>query len=1262
MATTVNTYAISIERFRAKAVNVPPLLSTAIASGGGSGSSSSSLLSASEATTTGSPTATDYAADDRIEIEPGMTLQIVEQPSSKIALIKIKDFNGNTTVATSANALRSSATAIGEGSGITMNGTSGAASPHENRIYQCQVAHLQRVPADIWPFIIAILDPQERCEFAKRPKLFASVKQLRTGDIVLVNWLAKNRNVTYDCIIRYIGPVPKIGPGYYFGLELLNLDNGESPQKDDIDFVSEYMNCEPRLALIVAANWLKFTELEASAKHHHHKRNLLDSLVCGAKDLNNRLSRRANKLHSSDDSSKSFSRTAKVLNSDLPGAHHQPPYTRSYTPELTSSGGGSGAVVGGGSSSNRKSTDIGALYESFSCLQMDPSTKAMHKKMAASISSPNLSKQDSSSSTGSSGRYVNSHPMEGYGDEYHRFVEHGQHGHGHVHHAGDEACRSSGRSSQNSSASSTLKHTKARASKQRSTGSNSSVNSGVGHQYHPVSKQSTILSLPDRDVVVIDSNEIDEAIKSASDVIVVDPPPMISPTDTREVELMDLLSSSSWPAEAGEVAAILNSTDKKTQTPPSSYANGHLLAGGGTTGGYTSGSTSSNSTANSYHSHGSHNGTRYDRNKSLNPFAHIGQPKVANDLLIPSVRKAKSATITETKPVTVDAATMTKINDGTSAGGFATSNGGIVTGSSTNGSTAGRDNVSDNTMIPGIHGPPRVGSISPESDGGGSVLPISPLQELPNDPSLGVGSMVEVTLDTPNVGPTATGHDPQYYGVIRWIGPLTSTSTGSNSNNSNAQRRLMVGVELEDEPIDPTLETTNGTYNGVRLFKCPANRAIFVHTSQCSHDRRFQDIPPMSPCTSRATQASGTSKTSNDTTMFGKVDCPVVKGRVPPLKILKLEELEEICGKFKGIQGHHNSCYLDATLFAMFTFTSVFDSLLFRPKEPEDNPQYDEVQRVLLEEIVNPLRKNHFVRADRVLKLRQLLDRLSSVTGLMSEEKDPEEFLNSLLAQILRADPFLKLSSGLDTFYYQLFVEKDERLNLPSVQQLFEQSFLASNIKLKEVPSCLIIQMPRFGKNFKMYPRILPSQVLDVTDIIEDSPRQCWVCGKLAEYECRECFGKMQCEGLEGTAICKSCIDSVHHHSKRLNHKPVPLSVPQDFIPMAPHCEVPRLYMELFAVVCIETSHYVAFVKAASGQDAPWCFFDSMADRNGEQNGYNIPKMVPVPDLPRWLTEDGSRALNEEAVNDKMLPEHAKRLLCDAYMCMYQSTDVMMYR
>lgn len=59
-------------------------------------------------------------------------------------------------------------------------------------------------------------------------------------------------------------------------------------------------------------------------------------------------------------------------------------------------------------------------------------------------------------------------------------------------------------------------------------------------------------------------------------------------------------------------------------------------------------------------------------------------------------------------------------------------------------------------------------------------------------------------------------------------------------------------------------------------------------------------------------------------------DCPVVPGVVPPLN-----SLGELAGKNRGIQGHHNSCYLDATLFAMFTFTSVFDALLYRPPEPE---------------------------------------------------------------------------------------------------------------------------------------------------------------------------------------------------------------------------------------------------------------------------------------------------------------------------------------
>ncbi|XP_050670292.1 ubiquitin carboxyl-terminal hydrolase CYLD isoform X2 [Leptidea sinapis] len=469
---------------------------------------------------------------------------------------------------------------------------------------------------------------------------------------------------------------------------------------------------------------------------------------------------------------------------------------------------------------------------------------------------------------------------------------------------------------------------------------------------------------------------------------------------------------------------------------------------------------------------------------------------------------------------------------------------------------------------------------------------------------IGVGTLVEVATDV----------DQHYYGVVRWIGVIDDTATA--------------GVELEQDISG----LGDGTRNGHRLFTCTPGRALFVPLALCRRDARFRDTPPPD-------------RTAvHNTEHFDQPDCPVVTGVVPPL-----HSLGELAGKNRGIQGHHNSCYLDATLFAMFTFTSVFDALLYRPPEPEDSPHYSEVQRVLREEIVNPLRRHGYVRADRVMKLRTLLERLSDVPGLTSEEKDPEEFLNGLVAQLLRAEPFLKLSSGQESYCYQLFVEKDERVTLPTVQQLLEQSFATSGVKLSEVPAAFIIQMPRFGKNYKVYQRVLPSPLLDVTDLIEGLPRQCSVCGGLARWECRACADGA---ALESGALCASCLRVAH--ATRPTHQATPLKICEEYSNILESCPVPRVYMELFAVLCIETSHYVAFVKTGVAHDAPWCFFDSMADRKGERNGYNIPEIVSIAELGAWLTE--------HAALDRSLPASAKRLLSDAYMCFYRSADVAMYR
>lgn len=37
-----------------------------------------------------------------------------------------------------------------------------------------------------------------------------------------------------------------------------------------------------------------------------------------------------------------------------------------------------------------------------------------------------------------------------------------------------------------------------------------------------------------------------------------------------------------------------------------------------------------------------------------------------------------------------------------------------------------------------------------------------------------------------------------------------------------------------------------------------------------------------------------------------------------------------------------------------------------------------------------------------------------------------------------------------------------------------------------QVPACLILTMPRSGKSFKMFPKIIPSTELDITGLLAD--------------------------------------------------------------------------------------------------------------------------------------------------------------------------------
>ena len=68
----------------------------------------------------------------------------------------------------------------------------------------------------------------------------------------------------------------------------------------------------------------------------------------------------------------------------------------------------------------------------------------------------------------------------------------------------------------------------------------------------------------------------------------------------------------------------------------------------------------------------------------------------------------------------------------------------------------------------------------------------------------------------------------------------------------------------------------------------------------------------------------------------------------------------------------------------------------------------------------------------------------------------------------------------------------------------------------------------------------------------------------------------------------------VHTHPSRQGHSPKALAVPA-----ASDTPVSRHVMQLFAALCIQTSHYVSFVKYGPDPRS-WLFFDSMADRCGK--------------------------------------------------------------
>ncbi|XP_064393270.1 uncharacterized protein LOC135340804 isoform X2 [Halichondria panicea] len=479
-----------------------------------------------------------------------------------------------------------------------------------------------------------------------------------------------------------------------------------------------------------------------------------------------------------------------------------------------------------------------------------------------------------------------------------------------------------------------------------------------------------------------------------------------------------------------------------------------------------------------------------------------------------------------------------------------------------------------------------------------------------NPYNLAVGSTVQVATINPN--------EPPHYGVIRWTGRVAGVDG------------QVAGIELEDYMdgcTDGTFKTT-----GEKYFTCTFGHGLYFPLASLCPDERFG---------LQAGHAASSVGNPIQVPMEEKTDQFIN------------EQMLRYIGNSRGIQGHQNSCYLDSTIFGLFALSDVFDTIFLDPDKSNitSDQNRKRVAHLLWKGIVNPLRKNGVVRFESVMKME----------GITEKEKDPEEFLNMLFKHMLHTKAFISIRRpfGVEQeFFVQLFMEHDPNLRLPTVGDLLRKMFLEQHISFTKVPSKLLLQVPRFGREFQTYKRIVPELKLDIrelTDTYKKSPAPpCHSCGEESTIQCDSCGPLSQ---QQFTHYCQRCSDLFHHnpsYKDRANHR---LTVA--VVPATPADDPGLAQLDLLSVICIETSHYVCFTRDPRDEiQKKWIFFDSMADK--QFNTYNIPRVTDCTrELNEWVYEgDQDRLINTPP---RELPELVRRFTQDIYMCVYVQPDVAMY-
>ena len=187
-----------------------------------------------------------------------------------------------------------------------------------------------------------------------------------------------------------------------------------------------------------------------------------------------------------------------------------------------------------------------------------------------------------------------------------------------------------------------------------------------------------------------------------------------------------------------------------------------------------------------------------------------------------------------------------------------------------------------------------------------------------------------------------------------------------------------------------------------------------------------------------------------------------------------------------------------------------------------------------------------------------------------------------------------------------------------TIGQIFRNSLTEISVQLATIPPFLILVAPRHERSKRSYPYIVPDRAITLDNNILQLC--CKDCGKtngrpdatVDFFSCDQCSTQNPSVVVDAVieCYCAPCLHIKHDRLDaiiRYDHKMKKI-------------ESSKHKMSLFAVLCIETSHYVAFVRCETrGRPDRWVFFDSMSDRIN--NRTNVPSVTTVPDFEKWLSE-----------------------------------------